>query len=77
MTASVRSQSTQNRSIVDKPQLMTSTEVVKPTSKSTSIVPATPKEQAQANEMLQVEEVELLPSELARRSREAAKKSIR
>ncbi|MCE7579079.1 MSHA biogenesis protein MshN [Aliivibrio fischeri] len=73
VTASVR---TQNRSIVDKPQLMTSTEVVKPTSKSTSIVPATPKEQAQANEMLQVEEVELLPSELAHRSREAAKKAL-
>ncbi|WP_367188257.1 tetratricopeptide repeat protein [Aliivibrio fischeri] len=73
VTASVR---TQNRSIVDKPQLMTSTEVVKPASKSTSIVPATPKEQAQANEMLQVEEVELLPSELAHRSREAAKKAL-
>ncbi|MUJ37511.1 MSHA biogenesis protein MshN [Aliivibrio fischeri] len=76
VTASVRTQSIQNRSIVDKPQLMTSTEIVKPTSKSTSIVPATPKEQAQANEMLQVEEVELLPSELAHRSREAAKKAL-
>lgn len=76
VTASVRSQSTQYHSAVDKPQLITSTEIAKPTSKSTSIVPATSKEQAQANEMLQVEEVELLPSELAHRSRDAAKKAL-
>lgn len=42
--------------------------------KSSSIVPATPKEQAEHD--LLVEEVDVFPSELAQRSREAAKKAL-